>query len=96
MDERLDGIDERLDGIDERLGGMDERLDGIDERLDGIDNRFDRIDSEASSLKAGQLDIRKELKEVDKKVTATYDLALDAWGSSVENRKWLERGVTYR
>lgn len=94
---RLDGIDNRLDGIDDRLNRMDERLDGMDDRLDGMDNRFDRIEnrldrveSEVSSLKSGQLEIRKELKEVDRKVSDTYDLALEAWGKSTENRRWLE------
>ena len=66
------------------------RLDGMDNRFDRIENRLDRVESEVSSLKSGQLEIRKELKEVDRKVSDTYDLALEAWGKSTENRRWLE------
>lgn len=90
MDSRLDGIDSRLDGIDNRLDGIDNRLGGVESRLDKVENRLDKVESEASSLKSGQLEIRKELKEMDRKVTGTYDLALEAWGKSTENRKWLE------
>ena len=92
---RLDGIDNRLDGIDDRLDRMDDRLDGMDNRFDRIENRLDRVESEVSSLKSGQLEMRKELKEVDRKVTGTYDLALEAWGKSTENRRWLEGESTF-
>ena len=62
----------------------------MDEKLQPINNRLDKLESEMSSLRAGQISIRKELKEVHHKVADTYDLALDAWGKSTENRNWLE------
>lgn len=106
INNRLDGIVTRLDGMGTRLDGMDTRLDGMDTRLDGIDtrlgemdnrlnkmnNRLEKVESQVSALRAGQIDIRKEIKEVDIKVALNYQLALDAWGTSVENRKWLEEG----
>lgn len=92
IDARLDGMDKRFDGIDERLDGMDKHFDGIDRRLDGIEIRVDKIDSEVSALKSGQLEIRRDLKILDRKISDTYELALDAWGQSTENRTWLERG----
>lgn len=70
-------------------------LQPINIRLDKMDNRLDKMDSEVSSLKAGQLEIRKYLKNVDKKVSATYELALDAWGNSTKNRKWLEQEIPF-
>lgn len=76
-----------LQAIQGLLQPINERLDGIDSRLDGMDNRLDRVESEASSLKSGQLEIRKELREVNRKVSDTYDLALEAWGKSTENRR---------
>lgn len=91
MDGRFDGIDKRLDEMDDRFDRMDKRLDGMDKRLDSTDSRLDKIESEVSALKSGQLDIRKELKNLDRKVSTTYELALDAWGNSTENRKWLEK-----
>ncbi len=69
---------------------MDNHFDRIENRFDRIENRLDRVESEVSSLKSGQLEIRKGLKEVERKVTGTYDLALEAWGKSTENRRWLE------
>ena len=92
VDERLDRMDERFDGIDKRLDGIDERLDGVEGRLDKLENRVDKLDSEVSALKSGQLEIRKDLKALDRKISDTYELALDAWGQSTENRTWFERG----
>ena len=93
IDERLDHMDSRLNRMDERLDHMDERLDHMDERLDQVDNRLDRLESNVSALKTGQIDLRQCLKEVNLKVSDTYKLALDAWGTSMENRNWLERNV---
>lgn len=42
-------------------------------------------------IKCGQLDIMKEMKSMNRKITDTYQLALDAWGTGVENRTWLEQ-----
>lgn len=60
-------------------------------RLDKMDDRLDKLDSEVSSLKTGQLEIKKELKEVNRKVSDTYLLALDAWGTGIENRTWIKK-----
>ena len=88
----LQPINGRLDKVDKRLDGIDERLDGVEGRLDKLENRVDKLDSEVSALKSGQLEIRKDLKALDRKISDTYELALDAWGQSTENRTWLERG----
>ncbi len=69
---------------------MDQKLQPINDRLDAMDNRLDKLESEVSSLRTGQIAMRKELKEVHHTVADTYDLALDAWGRSTENRTWLE------
>lgn len=79
--------------IDEKLDAkFDEKLAPINTRLDKMDSRLDKLESEVSALKVGQTELRKELKEVNIKVTNTYQLALDAWGTSTENRRWLENG----
>lgn len=66
---------------------MDQKLA---QQLQPINNRLEKLESEVSSLRVGQVAMRKELKEVHHKVSDTYDLALDAWGKSTENRTWLE------
>ena len=93
MDQKIQPIHHRLDCIDGRLDQVDNRLDCMDSRLDQVDNRLDRLESNVSALKAGQIDLRQCLKEVNLKVSDTYKLALDAWGTSVENRNWLEKNM---
>ncbi len=76
--------------LDEKLQPIHNRLDAMENRLDKMENRLDKIESEVSALKAGQIELSKEVKQLKIKVEDTYDLALEAWGRSVENRKWLE------
>lgn len=90
MDQKLQPINNRLDNMDTRLDSMDTRLDNMDTRLDKMDSRLDKLELEVGSLKVGQISLKKELREVNHKVSDTYELALDAWGTSTENRNWLE------
>ena len=82
--------DKDIQAIQTLLLPINNRLDGIDNRLDRVDIRLDKLDSEVSSVRAGQLEIRKDIKNLDRKVSDTYNLALEAWGTSTENRVWLE------
>lgn len=87
--EDLQAIAELLDQkLEEKL---DQKLDEkFDQKLEPINCRLDKLESEVSALRVGQREIRKELKAVNDKVSDTYQLALDAWAISAENRKWLE------
>ena len=69
-----------------------EDLQAIATLLEPINNHLGKVESQVSALRAGQIELRKEIKEVDIKVGLTYQLALDAWGISTENRKWMEEG----
>ena len=73
--------------FDQKLEILEEKFD---QKLEPINNRLDKLESEVSALRVGQREIRKELKAVNDKVTDTYQLALDAWATSAENRKWLD------
>ena len=86
----LQPINNRLDKMDCRFDKMDNRLDKMDNRLDKMDSRLDKIESEVSALKIGQTKLEKQIKEVNHKVSETYTLALEAWGTGTENRTWLE------
>ncbi len=90
-------FDEKLTPINSRLDNMDSRLDNMDSRLDSMSSRLEKLEADTSALKAGQnriiekqRELRKDIKQLDDKVADTYQLALDAWGTSTENRKWLE------
>ncbi len=63
----------------------------MDVKLEPVNIRLDRLESEVSGLRIGQMEIRNGLKAVEEKVSETYQLALDAWGNSIENRTWLEK-----
>ena len=67
-----------------------EDVQAIATLLQPINNRLDKIESDISALKVGQRELKKEMREVKDKVSDTYDLALEAWGQSTENRTWLE------
>ena len=79
--------------MDQKIQPLHHRLDLMDNRLDNMDSRLDKLESNVSALKAGQIDLRKSLNGVDRKVSETYKLALDAWGTSAENRVWLENNT---
>ncbi len=76
--------------LDQKLQPINNELDNINSRLDKMDIRLDKIESEVSAIQANQIEFNKELKELDRKVSDTYELALEAWGTSTENRMWLE------
>ena len=79
-------LDQKLQPINNELDNINSRLDKMDNRLDKMDIRLDKIESEVSALHANQIEFNKELKELDRKVSDTYELALEAWGTSTENR----------
>ncbi|MCH5257221.1 MAG: hypothetical protein J1D87_07990 [Lachnospiraceae bacterium] len=89
FDEKFDKkFDEKFDQkFDEKFDQkFEEKFAPINERLDRIELRLDKVESEVSAVKSNQIDMRKELKIIDVKVSDTYQLALDAWGTSAENR----------
>ena len=67
---------------------LDQKLQPINNELVNINSRLDKIESEVSALHANQIEFNKELKKLDCKVSDTYELALEAWGTSTENRMW--------
>lgn len=77
--EKLDLILARLDSIESEMQGMKSEIQGMKEKIDKV------------SL--GQLEIKKEIIMLNRKISDTYNLALDAWGTSAENRTWLENGT---
>ncbi|MDE6517016.1 MAG: hypothetical protein K2L18_04085 [Acetatifactor sp.] len=39
---------------------------------------------------SGQLEMSKDIKKLNSRIEKANQLALDAWGRGIENRKWLE------
>ena len=74
----------------EEFAVINQRLDKVEQRLDKVELRLDKVESEVSSLKAGQLQMHQEIKNISRKVDATYELALDNWGQIVESKNRLD------
>ena len=80
-------VKQKVSGLESDMQNVKQKVSGLESEMKMANNRLDKIESEISALRAGQIDIRKEIKQVDKKVSDTYNLALDARGTSAENRK---------
>ena len=87
LDKRLTPISARLDSVEHRLGSMEHRLDSVELRLG-------KLDADVAELKIEQSRITGHLIKLDRKMTDTYNLALDAWGRGVENRTWPQNITT--
>ena len=62
------------------------KVQGMETEMQGMKKKLDK-------LSLGQLEIRKEIIMLNRKISDTYDVALDALGTSAENREWLEKGT---
>ena len=83
-------ISERLGNVEQRLDRVEQRLDRVEQRLDRVEQRLDKLESDTAALKAGQLSLKKDIKVLEQKVQDTYELALEAWGKSTENRAMIQ------
>lgn len=50
------------------------------------------IKQKINRIEVGQSEMKRELFRIDRKISDTYNLSLDALGMSTENREWLESG----
>ncbi len=89
FDEKFDQkFDEKFDQkLDQKLNEIFDRK--LDEKFQPMNNRLAAIESELSALQCGQGELKEALTAIRYKVNDTYELALDAWGQSEENRHWL-------
>lgn len=94
LDEKVSRIEDRLSRLEDRVSNLEDRVNNLESSFGSYrketNSRFDKLEFQVSSLQSGQIDIRNELEAVNIKVSETYQIALEAWGTSAENRKWLE------
>ncbi|EOS33998.1 hypothetical protein C804_01743 [Lachnospiraceae bacterium A4] len=70
-----------------------EKLDLLLTKVQGMETEMQGMKKKLDKLSLGQLEIRKEIIMLNRKISDTYDVALDALGTSAENREWLEKGT---
>lgn len=69
-----------------RMDSMEGKVDVLTERVDIMEDKMDLMKEDTSSLKSGQLQIRKDLNIISERVTMTYDMALENWGQIAESK----------
>ena len=77
--EKLDLLVTEIQSIKGDIQNMKSDMQGMKEKID--------------KLSMGQLEIKKEIYMLNRKISDTYNVALDALGTSAENRTWLEKGA---
>ena len=70
-----------------------EKLDLLLTKVQGMETEMKGMKKKLDKLSLGQLEIRKEIIMLNRKISDTYDVALDALGTSTENREWLQKGT---
>ena len=60
--------------------------------LNSILEEIQGIKQKVSQLETGQAEIKRELFKINRKISDTYNLALDAWGASEESKVMIESG----
>ena len=84
---------EKMDLILSKLTNFDERFDKIESEMQGMKSEMQSMKTKIDKLSLGQLEIQKEIYMINRRISDTYNLPLDALGTSAENRTWLEKGT---
>lgn len=90
LEQKVEDLDHRMESVERRMESVEQRMESVEQRMDSVESRLDKLASDTASLKAGQLSLRKDIKILDQKVQSTYELALEAWGKSTENRMLIQ------
>ena len=77
---------EKLDLLISEMQSMKSEIQGMNGEMQSMKEKIDK-------LSLGQLEIKKEIYMLNRKISDTYNVALDALGTSAENRSWLENGT---
>lgn len=70
-----------------------EKLDLILSRLDSIETEMQGMKQKIDRMSSGQLEIKKEMLMLNRQISDTYNVALDALGTNTQNWTWLEKGA---
>lgn len=70
-----------------------EKLDLLISEMQSMKSEIQSMKEKIDKLALGQLEIEKEIYILNRRLTDTYNVALDALGTSAENRRWIEHGT---
>ncbi len=98
LDLILAGMQDMKAGMQDMKAGMQDmkaEMQDMKAEMQDMKNDVREIRQKVNRLEVAQADIKRELFRIDRKISDTYNLALDAWGQGVENKEWLE-GATLK
>ncbi|MDE5699213.1 MAG: hypothetical protein K2I96_17705 [Lachnospiraceae bacterium] len=91
--EKLDLLISEMQGMKSEIQGMKSDMQGMKSEMQGMKSDMQGMKEKIDKLALGQLEIEKEIYILNRRLTDTYNVALDALGTSAENRKWIEHGT---
>lgn len=71
------------------INGLKDETARMNGEINGFKDEMARMNGEINGLKNGQYSIRKDLRNISNRLEDTYQLALEAWGNTIENRELL-------
>ncbi len=93
METEMKGMKDEMQGIKDEVQGMKTEMQGMKTEMQDMKDEMQGMKKKLDKLSLGQLEIKKEIIMLNRKISDTYDVALDALGTSTENREWLEKGT---
>ena len=98
--EKLDLLLTEIQSIKGEVQDMKSEMQDMKSEMQDMKSEMQNMKSEMQNMKEnidklsmGQLEIKKEIYMLNRKISDTYNVALDALGTSAENRTWLEKGA---
>ncbi len=77
----------------EKLDLLLTEIQSIKGEMQDMKSKMQSMKEKIYKLSMGQLEIKKESYMLNRKISDTYNVALDILGTSAENRTWLEKGA---
>ena len=93
MKTEMQGIKTEIQGTKTEMQGIKTEMQGMKTEMQGIKTEIQGMKQKIDKLSLGQLEIKKEIFMLNRKISDTYNVALDALGTSTVNRAWLENGT---
>lgn len=70
-----------------------ELLQAIYDDMQELKQKVSAIEAKVNRLGGTQSAMRNDIIHIDRKISDTYNLALDAWSQGVENKELIERST---
>ncbi len=87
LDKRFDKHDQDIAMLKEGQQEINQKIQRMDAKIEQMDSKIQKMDGKIQQMEVKINDMDDTIREMNEKLEKTYEIALDAWGHSVENRK---------